>query len=263
MFGFPKIDRENKSSFKKNYLKSIIFQIRYDENENLIKNKASIVEIYKNNFPRFQDSISQGFEISISQNQTPILQPIVEKDTAFELRSTDGQKVISFTKDTATYTIAGRSYSTFENVISELELIQNTLRDNGVSSINRLAIRKVNVLDFEIPEGDVVSPMQIMGMVLNENLISNIDYFPGRDFILQNIHNLVYKKNEEFLNLRYGFVVQANDSRNGQIIIDVDRFSTEEKKLDSLISEFTNINNEIFNIFIWSFNEETIKQLKA
>ena len=93
MFGFPP---KTHQSFNKNFLKTVIFQVSFDENESFIDQKDSIINLFKSNFPRINKNITKGFQIQIKPNeQTPILQSFND-ETGLEMKSEDGQKIIPF-----------------------------------------------------------------------------------------------------------------------------------------------------------------------
>lgn len=262
MFGFPKADRKDVGSFAKNYLKTVIFQVKFQPTDLVIKNKGAIIDLYKDLFPRSNDSFQSGFQISLKQDQTPILNPMSKENQGFELRSADGQKILSFTKDVISYTISGKEYKNFENILRDFDLLNQIFDMCEIKSFNRVAIRKLNVIDFSIPVNQEATPMDILSMVLNSELLNNLPYFPSAEHVQQNIHSLNYVNKEDHLNLRYGLIVPRMESKKGQILIDIDLFKTGKTERNKLLTDFEAINLEIFNIFNWALSEEALNGLK-
>lgn len=262
MFGFPKADRELLNKFKKNYLKSVIFQLKFPANKSILDNRKNIIDKFADLFPRSQDIKPQGFEIAFKVDQTPIIQSIPEKQTGYELKSNDGQKVLAITIDTISYTISGNVYSDFENLLSEIKLITEIIDACNIIHITRLAIRKINVIDFIIPDANEGSPMNFLSFVLNQNLLSNVSYFPSTENINQKLHTVNFAKDDSRLNLRYGLLVPIIEKKAGQIIIDIDLFKVGNIDNNKSIDLLREINIEIFNIFNWSLSENAIIQLQ-
>jgi uncharacterized protein (TIGR04255 family) len=262
MLGFPQADRKLIENFNSNYLKTVIFQIKFPVNGKVFEMKESYLGLFKDLFTRVTDSQQNGFAVSINRDQTPILQPIPSEKNGVELRSDDGQKILAILKDGITYTVAGKVYKNFNHISSDLELIYKVLTTLEIKTIERIAIRKINIIDFEIPatmkDTDNVGVMQLL---LHPELLNNINYFPSKSNIVQSIHNLLFAKEDVTLNLKYG-VIQPNISeKKGQVLVDIDLFKQRELKSETSLTLFKEINEEIFNIFNWSMKAEAITHL--
>jgi uncharacterized protein (TIGR04255 family) len=254
MFGFPKIDRK---TFKNNFLRTIVFQMQFRENEVVIEKSSEIKELFKDEFPRAQDSVAQGFNIHVNKDKTPILQSIPNSRTGIELRSTDGQKALNISVNSLTLTITGKAYKNFADVEKLFEKLNQTYNMCGIHNIVRLAIRKVNIIEFEIVDKN---QLEVMQYLLSKELLSNVNVFPDSDYINQSIQTINYKKDNCHLNLRYGMTLVPN-SNNGQVIIDIDLFDLTNMEIDKISNKSEELNSEIFSIFNWTLSENAKKLL--
>tara|TARA_R110001592_G_scaffold205863_2_gene456460 strand:- start:3007 stop:3798 length:792 start_codon:yes stop_codon:yes gene_type:complete len=261
MFDFPKKERAVVSKFKRNYLRSIILQFKFDENKSVVENRAIIEKIFADTYPRKQDKIAQGFNIVLSDEQTPVVQPLTNENGEFELRSNDGQATYSFSHDTISLTISGSSYSNFERMKLEIGKIQEVCKICKIDSLKRVAIRKLNIIEFIMQEGNNPHAMDLVGLILNQQLLSNLSYFPSLEHIKQNLNTIEYVDGDNRLNLRYGLLAPQPNGKTGQILIDIDLFTLSKVKSDQLEKVTSNINDEIFNIFMWTLSEKSIEHL--
>lgn len=259
MFGFPKTNND-KTTYKRNFLKSAIFQIKYQPSIEILNNKKEIIDTFKELFPRLTENSNSGYEIKFENNQTPIVQQIDNNNVGFELKSQDGQKTLSFSTDTISLTISGNVYERFETINYELSKIHEILKFCKIKKANRIAIRKINVIDFQVPNTEKFIPLNLLEFIINPELLSNMTYFPNTEFIKQNLNTVEYVKENNRLNLRYGIVV-PNIENTGHVLIDIDLISTNEITINKINSVFNSINEEIFNIFNWAICAEAKKHL--
>lgn len=253
MFGFPKVDPTIKHTFKQNFLRNVSFQIRFNETEKFIDNKYSIHKIFETKYPRLNDIVSNQLEIHIDKNETPIVS--TTKGKGFTLRSLDGNRTLNFTTTSIDILINGNGYKNFKDIIDfELEKIQEILLQYSISEVNRIAIRKVNIIGLLVNENTNLS--QISKKLLNERVAYCLDSFPMEEFINQNISNISYSNYKNGLNLKIGNTLQPNNTKIGHVICDIDRFDTNINETDSLKIIFGNINDEIFNVFMWTLSDE-------
>ncbi len=262
MFGFPEADRSNIESHKKHYLNTVIFQVKFNETDEINKNKEEITSIFKDLFPRVHDITREGIRISIARDKTSIVQPVSHKDSGFELKSTDGKNIISFNEQDITLAISGDVYKNYNNICDKMPLLIRVFELCEITSLNRVAIRKLNAIDFEIAEESSTHPVEIVDMLLSPNLLISSAYLPQHDGIQQSIQTINYTKENYRLNLRYGLIVSEDNAKKGQVLIDIDLFRVNGVLVDSLESVSTEINSEIFNIFSWAISEEAKKQLR-
>lgn len=253
MFGFQTIER---TEYKKNFLRKVFFQIDYSACKNLKDNSKEIQELFKDAFPRFNLGKGKGFQISFNKEKTNF-QHIEEGDNIV-LKSIDGQKEIVIGESNLNYSVDGNSYKTFDSVVSDLDLIVEFLKICNLDSINRVSIRKINIVEFKNND----NPNGILDLLLNKALISNNDSFPNMNKISHNIHSINFVNENYFLNLNYGMNIlpQFNGER-GQMIIDIDISNKSKILLNEILNETIKINSEIFNVFDWVINEKTKKLL--
>lgn len=253
MFGFKEIEHKK---YKNNFLKTVVFQVDFDKCINLKEHDSKIEKLFKINFPRFNSAQGKGFEISLN-NENPNFQQINDGHT-INLKSENGQRVIKVTEKSLSFTIGGSSYSYFDNLIDDFNCIISFLELCKIDTVNRLAIRKINLVEFKNNE----NPSDILKFLLNPNIVSQIDDFPNRQLVNHSIQSINYKDENNFLNIKYGLNIPPQlNSEVGHLIIDIDLFKQEKIKIKDIIKNSKSINSEIFNIFSWLINDNTKKIL--
>lgn len=253
MFNFPHIDHRK---YRKNFLKTVIFQIAFEENITLIDKKPEIVEIFNKVFPRVNDKVTKGIQISFKNDQTPILQHIENEKTgiSIEMRSNDGQRILSIDNSSLSYTIGGKSYTSFDDLKSDLELLNSFFELTKINKVKRVAIRKINIIEFVVNN----NASDFLAHLISPELLSNLNYFPNTQFISQNIQTIYYQKDDFKLNIKYGLNIPPITNKEiGQIILDIDLFNTSQIDSYNTIRVAEEINNEIFNIFNWAISDNT------
>ncbi|MFO7789752.1 MAG: TIGR04255 family protein [Bacteroidales bacterium] len=262
MFGFP-TNCQERESLNHNFLKSVVLEIQFNTTDSIIKNKESIKHFFSNSYPRLQDTYSKGFKIKMNANQTPVVQPISDSSAGFQMRSQDGQSSITFSKDRINISSSGKVYSNFEDFFNGISEIQKVFKKCDIKNLTSISIRKINIIDFEIPGQEKSSPMDVLAMVLSPDLLSNLSYFPAKDYIKNNIHTLNFIKDNNILNLKYGLISPDINKRQGQIVIDIDLIDKNVVNHKELESISKSINDELFNVFFWTLCDEAIETLKG
>ncbi len=257
MFGFPQIDHTN---YNKNFLKTVVFQIAFKENLEIIDRKNEIFNLFLDTFPKTKENTSSGVQVSFNPNEkTPILEPI-KNSSVLELRSKDGQKIININSTSLTITFNGAVYVNFEQLKEELDMLNNFFKLFKIQVVKRVSIRKINLIEFRFLE----NASDTLKYVINPELLGNMNYFPSSELIKQNIQNIRYESGKTTLNLRYGLnVPPTNNSDLGQIILDIDLISLEETDVENVFKVADSINKEIFNIFRWAISPGTINLLNG
>lgn len=251
MFGFNHIQRD--ISFKKNFLKTVVFQINFQEISDFLDYKKDIISAFEKKYPRINDSFQNEIKIEFKPNQTPILDQSSGANVGFEMKTTNGQEVLKFNNTSMSYVVSGQVYKNFEVVAEIIKLFSTFLEKMNVNFINRLAIRKLNIIEFK----DVDNPSEILQYLINPELLSNLNYFPNQNFIKQNIHSINYINNPYYLNIRYGLNLIPPNYEIGQTIIDIDLFNTSNISINEINKEAEKINQEIYNVFSWAISENT------
>lgn len=251
MFGFDFVERD--LSLKKNFLKSVIIQLNFDKIQNYSNFKEKIIARFKEDFPRISESNQDEYRIEFKPNITPILSEKKGATPGFEMKSSSGQEVLKISYSSVVYLTGGQSYQNFEKILMISQKLTDVIMLSGVNCINRLSIRKLNIIEFN----DVSNPTEILNFILNPELLSNLNYFPYNRFIRQNIHSVNYVNNPYFLNIRYGLNQMPPTYELGQIILDIDLFNASCISFGEIVNELKKINQEIFNVFIWAISENT------
>ncbi len=255
MFGFKEFKPK---TFNKNFLKTVIFQIAYEKVE-FEKNKEEIIKIFNGRFPRTNTKATSGIEISFKDNQTPILQNLKQPD-GLEMKSEDGQKVLNITESLLSYTVSGRAYKNYSTLKEDLDQLDTFIKLCDIKSVNRIAIRKINIIEFMDEEN---SP-EMLNYIINSDLLGNLNFFPYPGKINHNIQLLNYQDGKDYLNIKYGLnILPKNATKIGQILIDIDLFSLESIDSMKVFDVSDKINKEIFNIFNWVISENTLNLLNG
>ena len=253
MFGFPKVEHKK---YNKNFLKTVVFQVQFEKCLNLESKESEIGQIFKNNFPRL--SGGKGFEIIVNNENANFQQ--VNNGHNINMKSENGQRIIDINETGLSFTIGGSSYISFENLIEDINNIISFLDLCKIDSVKRLAIRKINIVEFKNNQ----NPSEILNFLINPNLVGHIQDFPKRNQINHSIQSLNYKNENKYLNIKYGFNIPPQlNSELGQLIIDIDLYRQEIIKTENIISDSKLMNSEIFNIFNWLINDNTKKLLNG
>ena len=257
MFGFNHIQRD--TSFKKNFLKTVVFQINFQEVSEFMDMRKDIISYFEKDFPRINDNFQNEIKIEFKPNQTPILDHVNGTKKGFEMKTTDGQEVLKFNNTSMSYVVSGQVYKNFESVSVVINSFTRLLKNMKVSFINRIAIRKLNIIEFK----DVDNPSEILQYLINPELLSNLNYFPNQRFIKQNMHSINYINSSSYLNIRYGLNLIPPNFEIGQTIIDIDLFITSNIEVKDIESKAEKINQEIYNVFSWAISENTKNLLQG
>jgi len=253
VFGFKTVTHKE---YKNNFLRTVVFQLLFEKNDQLDSKSNEIKELFKNNFPRFNTSKGQGFQISFN-NENTNFQPI-EEGHIISLKSEDGQKSIEINETTLSFTITGKAYKCFDNLSKELNNIVEFLKLCSIQNINRLALRKINIVEFKNND----NPTDILTFLLNPDLVCQLNSFPNRNHVNHCLQVLNYKDGNNHLNIKYGLIIpQQLNTEIGQLVIDIDLFKQELIDAENILSNSNTINSEIFNIFSWLINDKTKNML--
>jgi len=260
MFGFPIVPKPENFYFKKNFLRSVIFQVKFPNQDVVLKNAEKIVEILKVNYPNKHDLVQNKFEFHI-QNKTQVIKNVEVKPQGINFNTKDGNRAFSISEDSITYTINGLNYINFEQFFSEINVELKKLFDLcKISMLNRVAIRKINILEFTI--NDDIKPVDALGLIFNHSLINSFLSMPGRNAIDKSLSTVNLNQGDFRLNLSYGLLPPQNNINTRNAILDIDLFSQEANcPTKELVNMTQAINREIFNIFSWALQESTQNQL--
>ena len=262
MFGFPKKDREGGFQYQRNFLRSVILRIDYPQSREIVDRKDTFKDAFKDLFPNSSDIVdAQG--VLRFEDKTPIFEPQSSSEQGTELKSKDLQENLKVTDTFTAYTISGNVYTNFEKAFSVIEQVFKTWHDSTVQieEINRIAVRKTNIIDFTIAEGATI--MNAISSMFNNALNKSILELPNNNTVDSYNQTIVYSDSPYKLNLNYGYRKGA-DQNNWNAIIDIDVFNEEpldNSEVSSVESEFLKINKAVFDVFHWSLQGSLIDEL--
>ncbi len=259
MFGFTEVERE---TYNSTFLRKVIINLKFPSTS-LVKEKASeIKEIFKEDFPRATLGKNQGFQISIGGKDGQPNFRTIEEDDNISLKSEDGQIELIINCDHLIFSIDGKRYNSYEkNVSCFIEKLKLLLNSLSVSDINVCTVRKINLIEFGYDNQMI--PNGILNALLNKTIVYNEDSFNGMEYITQNIHNLEFKDGDYKLILKYGMnTLPLPDKKIGQLIVDNEITYDSYLSLNELEGKLKILNDELFNVFYWIFNDNAKSILK-
>lgn len=259
MFNFPKTPRTIGLQFYPNLLKSVTFQVKYPKNEGLLKAEAIWRERLQSRLPNSKKVMHGQVRFTITE-KTPIIQPPTSANIGFELRSKDSKEVLIVTEDALTLTIMGKAYSNFNDVFGSIERdFYPLLNETHISEFNRVAIRKINIIEFSPAEK--CSVPEALASIFNETLVHNLIFMPSQDTLDSGMTRCTFNAPEFKLNLAYG-VLEQKQNTHRQAVLDIDLFKINGfTSIYNLNDVMTQINEEIFNIFNWAIQKELLSSL--
>lgn len=262
MFGFPKVDRSLSKDFKRNFLKSVIRQVKFAHNQSFVDKKGEIESLLKSVFPRVSSVTEQSFILSDANKQNTTTKTVRDSSQGYQLKSQDGQKVLTIATDSITLEISGNAYTVFEDVEKENPIIDQVCHLCGSNSFSQVSIRKVNIFGFNFDEDSELDSIGFAGFALNEDLHSNFINFPSNEIIEQSLHTVRYVNKTDIMNLKYGLIVPSKDQQKGEFVIDIDVIRRSEVSVSDLKENLVHINDEIFNVFNWMISNNIVDYLK-
>ena len=260
MFGFPKADRPKGGQFKKNLLKSVIFQLKFSQTEDVVSCFKAKRNTLRSKLP-ITNPISQNYaQVRFEKDKTPIVQTASDPTHGYEFKTEDNSKTLVITEDTLSYTILGPTYQNSSIAISEIKHdFFPILEESHVLEFNRIAIRKVNLIEPIDPE---LSSKELLSLAFNEDLVHNITTFPEISQVASGVTNVTMENADKRLNIVYGLLAPVQTKGKKQILLDIDLFFINQNVMLNLVdAKWTEINNEIFNIFNWAINPKLIADL--
>lgn len=155
MFNFPKIDREKSFKYSKNFLKTIIIQVKFPQKDNIENFESHLDAILLESHPNKKNIMSGELHMKIEK--TPILMSNSSAAKGYEYRSNDGNSIYSIVNDIISLSIAGSNYSNFNEAFNEFYNNCKALNTEiNITELNRIAIRKINIFEYEIDRKSVV-----------------------------------------------------------------------------------------------------------
>ena len=255
MFGFPKASRKKLGY---NLLNCAIFQIKFDGQQELLHKKETLPPELSKIYTNCNDINQAQSGFSVSPDGTPVASTSAFTKIGLTFTNKNGTRRLDVTQDSATLQILAGAYTGFEDALKEfVEHHMPKLKNCGVSKLKRLAIRKINLLNVQI-EGSKQELRNIISAVYNKELTSHIQAMPKNTSIIDNLSVIKCNNKEDYnLNIQYGCKNLHPKNNTYQFIYDMDIFKISDNTIMSdLEKEFTKINSEIYNIFVWGMNDK-------
>ncbi len=128
------------------------------------------------------------------------------------------------------------------------------MKESHVSNFTRIAIRKINLIE---PIEPTYSNKDLLLMAFNKDLIHNIASFSDMTPVASGVTNVTMEKADKRLNIVYGLLAPSQKKGKKRILLDMDLFFLNQNvPLSSIEAKWTEINDEIFNIFNWAISGE-------
>jgi uncharacterized protein (TIGR04255 family) len=260
MFGFPIIDRPQDFKYKSNFLNTVTFQLDYSaisfSNDLLQKLKDLLGKKYTN----IQNAVEGRLDI-FGSGLAPKVHPI--KNNGIKCTLKDNSITLTVSDNKISYTIQGKYYTNFNSFkMDHQKEINGILKILNISTLTRIAIRKVNIINFELKDEDF-SYVDILGLLFNSKLVENMKIIPGSKYLKQAFNTMVLINEANYwLNLNYGFVKDIKSVNKANGVLDIDIINRNESKKEKIFEVFESINNEI-NVFSWSLQDSTRNQLNT
>jgi uncharacterized protein (TIGR04255 family) len=258
MFGFPKKDKSEGFQFKRNFLKSVVFQVKYDKNNDLLQKKELLISILKDEFPNNKEIQQVGVGFTLKGDKTPIIHSEQRENNGFQFSSKSNDKLLLIQTDSLTLTITGNVYQNFSILEKEIEKINKIFEKCNINTFNRIAIRKSNFIEYtpQQTNNSSVSSLDILPELLNHVLVANSQECPAYEHQKEGVSKMIFIKDGYTLNLQYG-VIRTMTPLVNALFLDIDLFSTEKNvERDKLAEILGKVNDEIFNVFSWAITDK-------
>lgn len=255
MFEFPKANRPQGGNFKRNLLKSVTFQVKFERSESVVGGFKAKRETLKNILP-ITNLISQNFaHVTFEKDKTPIVQTASSPTHGYEFKTEDNNKTLVVTEDALSYTIAGPTYKNFQVALSEMkDAFFPILEECNVLIFNRIAIRKINLIE---PVAPPYVNKDLLFAVFDDQLVKSFSYFPDIEAVVSGVTNVTMENADRRLNISYGLIAPLHKNNKPRVLLDIDLFLVNQKvDLNLIESIWEEINNEIFNIFNWAISPD-------
>ena len=261
MFGFPAHSKADNFRFKHNLLKTATFQIKYPHIDTIASATGEIVAALMASFPVAKKIENRSVSI---ENNPESKTPLISNESSLgglQFETSDNKKVFVITDDSMTMTFLGEAYSHFSEAQSEFcKAAEAVLSLVEINAFTRIGIRKVNGLQCMLPADEPkASWFGIMEDVFNPILAAHLATLPCALSVTSTITNNRFKSDNNYLNLVYGLLPKEIEPGMKQVILDIDLWSQDEyPSLQGAMGGLLNLNNEVFNIFMWSIRSEFI-----
>lgn len=263
MFGFPAAPRTDGFQLRQNLLRTVVFQVKFPPNYEVLARQNELRETLNNTFPIFQELKIQDLSFEIV-DQTPIVSTQQGSTGALEFRTADQQKIFTIKEDELTLTILGPQYANFQTVQQDLRGTIYKIADLlGLSVLTRTAIRKINLVNFQQNNSPLPTSVESLYRTVFHNLLTlTSTAIPAAKYLFSGISNFRYHNDAHRLNLVYGLLPEPAPDGARQFVLDIDLINaTPNQPYADLSTSLAAINDEVFNVFSWSINQSLIDML--
>jgi len=258
MFGIPSVERK---IFERNFLKTAIFSLNYSTQFKIVGLKKDIQNLFED-FDLSELTRGVGLQLRIVDGKQ-VVESIEGSNeiTGFELKSINGDLIITIQHGHVSLRINSDEYKNFDSITKYVPQIKQLLNLVHIKNYDNLSIRKINVLELEKTES-ITGPSQILlKSFINKRLFGDLSYFGKDDFVTSNISSIIFKEDNYNLNLRYGINSPNKVNENiKHILIDIESSVKGKLELASLNDEMISINQSIYDCFNWVIGD-TFKQI--
>jgi uncharacterized protein (TIGR04255 family) len=261
MFGFPISEKPESLRFASNSLQTATFQLKYHPIDFTSQTDA-ITELVTPILPKTKGLLKQELILSSHESTPVVTAQGVAKPSGLEFRAKDGGMTFTIRDDSMTLEILGSSYTHFKDAFAYLENTFYKVADLlDIKLFSRIAIRKVNIIGTKKPEEGKHKLNEIVRDVFNSEMTGPAVHLPPSPNLDAFIANCYFVDGFNNLNLTYGLLHRQEDVEDRQLLLDIDVFSVEENtSIEKSKEKFLEINNEVFNVFMWSLTP-TVKAL--
>ncbi len=237
--------------------------MKFDSLNNFESKKPALKKIFEKNFPSINEQPIQGISFEIgNSDETPIIETRSDLNRIV-FSSNSNKSSIGITNDSLTHSIQGADYINFNSFKENQKMILESFDKLDLESLNRVAVRKTNIIEFSLKQDSDANAIEVAEFVLSQELMSDTMNIPNNKFVSQCIKTLRFQNEHYNLLLNYGLVGATNAQTKNHILVDIDLFLEENVLKENLFNEFEKINSEVFNIFIWCMSAESIDYLKS
>lgn len=258
MFGFPKQNKEKGFHHKCNYLQTVTFRLQFPKNDGVHSKESQIIDYLSDKYERKNNLTLNHLDFSIkdgdSQGKTS------SRKIGLTFSTVDSAIVYQISEEDITLTIRGSKYTSFEPTINTfLEQSLNVLSLLDVNKLIRASIRKVNHVSFIY---DTIKPnIESIKWVFREQYIHNMSNLSSNEYVRAGMSNILMQNNTHLLNLTYGMTYPDKSEGLKTALLDIDIIENDIDTLTNLKKVFTEMNTEIYNIFIDILSKQAVKAL--
>lgn len=255
MFGFPAVSKADNFRLTRNLLQSVTFQVRY---KGVLKEGFPTSELVAAIIP-FLPVVKQRQKATATvqsspEHNTPFVTSEVKQD-GLQFGVADNTKIFVVTDEALTLTYAGHIYTYFAEAQNEFnKIIESILPFLNIETYNGVSIRKINAVNCEPDTVNGEAPwLSVLKDVFTPELIGHVTELPVASMMTSSVVNSRFSNNNDYLTLIYGILPKQIEPGVRQAVLDIDLSSEDEfASLETVQDKLLQINNEIFNIFMWS-----------